>query len=44
MLLNRAVYELVYGHIDESKEKLRKLKKYFPDYEIPADLEKILNE
>lgn len=44
MLLNRSVYELVYGHIEESKECLRTLKRYFPDYEIPADLEKVLNE
>ncbi|MGB9663472.1 MAG: DUF2723 domain-containing protein [Ignavibacteria bacterium] len=44
MLLNRAVYELVYGQIEKSKQYLEKLKKSFPDYELPSNLQKILNE
>jgi len=44
MLLNRAVYELVYGYIERSKDYLRLLKKCKPDYEVPPVLEKILNE
>ncbi|MEJ5304879.1 MAG: DUF2723 domain-containing protein [Ignavibacteria bacterium] len=44
MLLNRAVYELIYGNIEKSKQCLKKLKKDFPEYELPTDLMKILNE
>lgn len=44
MLLNRAVYELLQGHIEKSKQCLRKLKKNFPEYELPSNLQKILNE
>jgi hypothetical protein len=44
MLLNRAVYELLHGHIEKSKLYLRKLKNNFPDYELSSNLQKILNE
>ncbi|MCX8056743.1 MAG: DUF2723 domain-containing protein [Ignavibacteria bacterium] len=44
MLLNRAVYELINGKTEETKKYLKELKKNFPDYELPKDLQKLLNE
>lgn len=44
MLLNRAIYELMNGKIEETKKYLRKLKNDFPEYELPLDLQKLLIE
>lgn len=42
MLLNRSIYELINGQIEEAKKYLNKLKKDFPDYTLPPDLQKLL--
>lgn len=44
MFLNRSVYELAHGYIEKSKECLYTLKKIAPEYELPSNLRKILNE
>lgn len=44
MLLNRAVYELIHDKTGEAIKYLLKLKKDFPDYEFPPDLQKLLSE
>lgn len=44
MLLNRSVYELIHGKSEQAIKYLKRLKKDFPDYELPPDLEKLLNQ
>lgn len=44
MLFNRTIYELVNGKFDQAKMYLEKIKKVFPNYELPVDLQKLLQQ
>jgi len=44
MLLNRSIYELINGKVEEAKKYLKKLQKDFPDYTLPIDLQKLIQE
>lgn len=44
MLFGRAIYELQFSKIERAKIYLKKLKNDFPSYEIPNDLQKIMEQ
>lgn len=44
MLFNRSIYELVNGKLDKARLYLEKIKKISPEYELPADLQKLLQQ